>query len=111
MKSTEAIEAVTESNDESDDNTRTIKTPSPNKLHCHESCANYTVSCETPMECKQKRLNKEGCPITKQVGYHSCGMIRLVAKKEYLIEQGRRMLDKQLQTIGPIEEEVRIVEI
>ena len=38
----------------------------PNKLHCHESCANYILSCETPMECKQKRLNKEDCPIRKK---------------------------------------------
>ena len=31
-------------------------------------------------------------------------------KKEYILEQRRRMEDQQLQTIGPIEEEVRIVE-
>ena len=31
-------------------------------------------------------------------------------KKEYIIEQRRRMEDQQLQTIGPIEEEVRIME-
>ena len=54
---------------------------SPNKLHCHKSCSNYIRRCETPDGCKQKRLNKEGCPITKQVGYHSCGMIKTISKK------------------------------
>ena len=61
-----------------------------NRLHCHLSCANYTKSCETPTGCRQKRLSKEKCPITKHVGYHSCGLTEMMSKKDYIIEQRRR---------------------
>ena len=79
----------------------------PNKLHCHESCVNYKRKCETPKECRQKRLSKKDCPISKHVGYHSCGMEQTMSRKDYNIEQRRREEDRQLHKKGPVEEEVR----
>ena len=51
------------------------------RLHCHLSCANFSVICETPTGCRTKRLSKEKCPITKHVGYHTCGLNQIMSKK------------------------------
>ena len=81
-----------------------------NRLHCHIACANYNGGCKTPTKCRNKRLSKEGCPITKYVGYHACSLNKMMSKKGYTIEQRSRKVDQQLQTIGPMKEEVRTVE-
>ena len=70
---------------------------SPSKLHCHESCANYKERCETPKECKHKRLKQEECPINKQKGNHSCGMEQTLSRKDYNLEHRWREDDQQLQ--------------